>query len=339
MRRGHPSPSVCVKSKYEPTHRMDYGSLLNDSDPQTLKGQVSLAAVVAAHDVELTVAGERLVGLCPFHDDHDASFAIWKLDDDTELCGCWSCDFRPGDVYDFLRRKRGVTFTEAVRLVAEYAKGGLPTAPAIPERVIDPEAPERFRAAVRETEGKSLATLAELLLDKNHPATAEWVAAEFKVGVRRQEILIPHYGPNGELDAAKWRTLDRKPVSFPGSNLVALYGAWRDLGRQDVVLCEGESDTWATAYLLSDDDTDVLGLPSGVSEKPKPEWIAQLKGRNVTLLFDGDEAGCRAAALWIGALATQADIRVAMLPEGEFIAVFVDTPLEAAEARDVKALY
>lgn len=296
---------------------MDYGSLLNDSDPQTLKGQVSLAAVVMAHDVELTVAGERLVGLCPFHDDHDASFAIWKLDDDTELCGCWSCDFRPGDVYDFLRRKRDVSFPEAVRLVADYAKAGLPTAPAIPERVIDPEAPERFRAAVRETEGKSLATLAELLLDKNHPATAEWVATEFKVGVRKGEIVIPHYGPNGELDAAKWRTLDRKPVAFPGSNLVALYGAWRDLGRRDVVLCEGESDTWAVAYLLRDSDVDVLGLPSGVSQKPKPEWVSQLRDRNVTLLFDGDDAGCRAAAQWIGSLSNQADIRVAMLPEGE----------------------
>ena len=28
-----------------------------------------------------------------------------------------------------------------------------------------------------------------------------------------------------------------------------------------------------------------------------------------------------------------------MLPEGEFIEIFVDTPLEVAEARDVKGLY
>jgi len=28
-----------------------------------------------------------------------------------------------------------------------------------------------------------------------------------------------------------------------------------------------------------------------------------------------------------------------MLPEGEFIEVFIDTPLEVAEARDVKGLY
>jgi len=28
-----------------------------------------------------------------------------------------------------------------------------------------------------------------------------------------------------------------------------------------------------------------------------------------------------------------------MLPEGEFVEVFVDTPLEVAEARDVKGLY
>ena len=29
----------------------------------------------------------------------------------------------------------------------------------------------------------------------------------------------------------------------------------------------------------------------------------------------------------------------AMLPEGEFVEIFVDTPLEVAEARDVKGLY
>ena len=29
----------------------------------------------------------------------------------------------------------------------------------------------------------------------------------------------------------------------------------------------------------------------------------------------------------------------AMLPEGEFVEIFIDTPLEVAEARDVKGLY
>ena len=86
---------------------MNYGSLLNDSDPHALKGQVSLAAVVQAHGVELRPLGERLVGQCPFHEDSDPSFAVWKIEDDVELCGCWVCDFRPGDVYDFLRRKLG----------------------------------------------------------------------------------------------------------------------------------------------------------------------------------------------------------------------------------------
>ena len=33
------------------------------------------------------------------------------------------------------------------------------------------------------------------------------------------------------------------------------------------------------------------------------------------------------------------DMVRAMLPEGEFVEVFIDTPLEVAEARDVKGLY
>lgn len=297
---------------------MDYGKLLSDSDPQTLKSQVSLAAVVQAHGVELRPAGERLVGLCPFHDDHDASFAVWRIEDDVELCGCWACDFRPGDVYDFLRRKLSITFAEALRLVLDYSKNPPPPAVPIPERVVDPNASERIRSEVESTEGQGLRALAELLIEKNHPATAEWVAQEFRVGVRRDKIVIPHYGPDGELGAAKWRTVDRKPIAFDGSRLTALYGAWRDLGRKRVVLCEGESDTWAVAWLLRDQDVDVLGLPGGVSQRPADGWVETFAGRSVTLMFDFDEAGRRGAWSWINALHGKAhSVLVAALPEGE----------------------
>ncbi len=298
---------------------MNWKDILNNTDPQEMKARLSLAAVVQANGVAVRASGERLVGLCPFHDDHDASFAIWRSEEGDELCGCWSCDFRPGDVYTFLQRIKGITFGQALDLVAEYLANGLPEAPAIPDRVADPEAPARIRSAVESTEGNSIDLLAELLIDKGHPATAEWVASEFRVGTTgRGEVVIPHFSRSGDLDAAKWRTLDRKPISYSGSQLTAMYGEWRDRGRDEIVVCEGESDTWAVAWLLRHEDVDVIGVPSGVTSKPRPEWVDPLKRRNVTILFDADPAGRRGAEAWVKSLKSVAGVvRVAMLPEGE----------------------
>ena len=42
---------------------------------------------------------------------------------------------------------------------------------------------------------------------------------------------------------------------------------------------------------------------------------------------------------FISPFAAERDMVRSMLPQGEFIEIFVDTPLEVAEARDVKGLY
>lgn len=292
-------------------------NLLNSSEPAQLKEQISLAAVVQAHGVALKPEGERLVGLCPFHDDHDASFAVWSPEEGVELCGCWSCDFRPGDVFDFVQRTASCTFPQAVQTVAEYVRDGLPEAPAIPDR--DPDAPlPDLSGTVNSARNRTLSPLHEVLTAKGIAAPAEWLAAEFRLGVgERGDVIMPHYSKDGELRGAKWRTADTKPMSFTGSRLDALYGAWRDRGQPRVVLCEGESDTWQMSWLLRDDDTLVLGLPSGVSARPKDAWINDLEDREVVLLFDADSAGRRGAAIWVTALNGRADVRVASLPEGD----------------------
>lgn len=296
---------------------MSWLALLNSSEPSKLKEQVSLAAVVQLHGVELRPEGERLVGLCPFHDDNAPSFAVWRLDDGAELCGCWACDFRPGDVFDFIQRFNKISFPKAVQTVADYVRDGLPEAPAIPTR--DPDAPlPDLSGIVNTARNRDLGPLHMLLTSRGIQAPAEWLAAEFRLGVgERGEIVIPHYSREDELRGAKWRTDETKPMSFTGSRLDSLYGAWRDRGQPRVVLCEGESDTWAVAYALRTEDTLVLGLPSGVAARPKDEWLDQLSDREVVLLFDADDAGRRGLATWVAALQSRADILLASLPEGD----------------------
>jgi bifunctional enzyme CysN/CysC len=51
------------------------------------------------------------------------------------------------------------------------------------------------------------------------------------------------------------------------------------------------------------------------------------------------DAGLIVLTAFISPFRAERDMVRAMLPEGEFIEIFVDTPLAVAEARDVKGLY
>ncbi|KTE79909.1 adenylyl-sulfate kinase, partial [Sphingopyxis sp. HXXIV] len=51
------------------------------------------------------------------------------------------------------------------------------------------------------------------------------------------------------------------------------------------------------------------------------------------------DAGLIVITAFISPFKAERDMVRAMLPEGEFVEIFVDTPLEEAETRDVKGLY
>lgn len=294
---------------------MNWAQLQQNSDFRSIKERLSLAAVVQHLGVSLEKRGDRLVGQCPFHADTDPSFSVWATEEGDELCGCWSCDFRPSDVYSFIERKLNLNFTQAAKVALAYLNDGLPDAPDIPERVYDAQP---SRSAVAEAAYPTHAVY-EFLKERGLPIDDAWLVAEFRLGVNRHgEIVIPHIAADGDIRAAKHRRPDSKPITVPGGRLDALYGEWRDRGRKAVVLCEGESDTWLTAWVLRHVEVDVLGLPSGVSAFPKAEWIDRLRNREVTLMFDADEAGRRGAAMWALELASAADsVMVAALADGQ----------------------
>lgn len=295
--------------------------LLDDSDPASLKAKVRLAAVVQHHGVALRPEGDRLVGNCPFHNDQGPSFAVWRNpDDEGELCGCWSCDFGVGDVFDFLQRLLNLSFTKAFNLVSEYVRDNvLASAPAIPER--DPNAPRPdFDALVRDARLQPLTALHGFLDGRGLQVPAEWIAAEFKVGVSEAtgELVIPHYGSDGVIHGVKHRDPVGKPIAYDGSRLDNLYGVWRMHGHKQVVIVEGETDTWAAAYLLQNYQVDVVGLPRGVSSRVLDAWLDVMRGKVVVLMLDADDAGRRGSAKWLGALTGVAErLLVAALPDGE----------------------
>ncbi len=81
---------------------------------ERVRDAVDIAEVLAPY-TELKRAGQRLQGLCPFHDERSPSFSVNPQD---KLYYCFGCGEK-GDVFTFLQEKEGLPFAEAVETLAE----------------------------------------------------------------------------------------------------------------------------------------------------------------------------------------------------------------------------
>lgn len=303
-----------------------------DYDPAAIKESVSLAGIVMSlgTDLSLEMNGDY-TGLCPFHNDTNPSFSVY-VGESGQKFQCWSCGAY-GDVFDFVQKLNGCTFGDAKSTVLQLRDTGtLPDAPvSVTKRKAEPKKLEKMLNRSKGFNG----ILPELIVQRSINVPMAFIREEFGVTDDNAYVYIPHYSKDGEVVGLKKRWhLDWTPTAEPGSDLSNLYGGWREHGREDVVLCEGESDTWFLAYLLRDKPIDVLGLPHGVCP-PTTEWIGQLQGRTVTLLFDADPAGRGAITSWIK-LADTLSLKVAILPDGsDATSAGEDIVLSAlAEARE-----
>lgn len=83
-----------------------------------LKSEVSVQRLAESIGIELKSHGQDLIGLCPFHDDHEPSLVI------TPSKNLWHClgqCQRGGSVIDWVMKSEGVSFRHAVELLShEY---------------------------------------------------------------------------------------------------------------------------------------------------------------------------------------------------------------------------
>ena len=95
-----------------------------------LRSRVTLSDIVGKR-VKLARKGNRMSGLCPFHNEKSPSFYVNDTDGFYHCFGCGA----NGDAISFLREQDGLDFMEAVRQLADQAGMAVPqTAPADPER-------------------------------------------------------------------------------------------------------------------------------------------------------------------------------------------------------------
>ncbi len=294
-------------------------------DKDRLKELLPLEYVALEEGIALARQEDgRLTALCPFHDDTDPSFDIFG--EDLSVWGCFPCGVTGDDIYALLMRTRRTDFPGAVaaarQLFERMTETGFEPSPPPPPRN-SPEALRTYARVSWEEAQVVPAALGKVLAGlPNLDAPIEWLQNEFHLGFDSDtlEVVIPFFAETDEgpqCVGVKTRRPTTHPYAKSGSSLnLDLYGGWRDSGLDEVIVCEGESDTWRIAWLMRD-RANVFGLPSGAGVPPKEPWLERLEGRDVTLLFDADTAGRDAARRWYSDLVGRArTIRVVRLPDG-----------------------
>ena len=89
-----------------------------------------VAELAKRRGVALKKRGSDLVGLCPFHEDTDASFVVTPS---KNLWNCFGCN-KGGGPIDFVMASQDVSFRHAVELMREGAPlaASVKTAPRLP---------------------------------------------------------------------------------------------------------------------------------------------------------------------------------------------------------------
>ncbi|MBC2651651.1 sulfate adenylyltransferase subunit CysN [Novosphingobium flavum] len=166
-----------------------------------------------------------------------------------------------------------------------------------------------------------------VLIDKITNATV--AAGMIQFSLRRAQNV--HWQPTDvtRADHAKLKNQAPKVLWFTG-----LSGAGKSTIANEV---EKRLNVMNRHTFLLDGDNVRHGLNKdlGFTEADRIENIRRV-GELAKLMAD---AGLIVLTAFISPFRAEREMVRAMLPEGEFVEVFVDTPLEVAEARDVKGLY
>ena len=89
-----------------------------DDELDRLKKEVSLQRLCEKYGIALKPHGKDLIGLCPFHDDHDPSFVVTPS---NNLWHCLGQCGKGGSNIDFIMGKESVSFRQAVEILRECA--------------------------------------------------------------------------------------------------------------------------------------------------------------------------------------------------------------------------
>ena len=218
------------------------------------------------------ISGDKLRGLCPFHDDQSSSFSA------NLKTGQWTCfaEGEKGNYLKFYAKLHNLTDTTAA-----YKE-------ILRQHHIDPPKRERRRKLTQYT-------IKQYAFEKHLPE--EWLTercglsdgSDYNRSTHESTayLKIPYWDESGQLATYRKRFAYKEFRWKKGSSTI-LYGLWRlpeFKEKQTVILVEGESDTQTLWY---------IGLPAlGVAgaQNFKPEQAPILSGMTLYLHKEPDGGG------------------------------------------------
>ena len=210
--------------------------------------------------------------LCPFHDDNSPSFSY---NEETGIWYCHTCE-EGGSPEHFVHLSEGVSYEEARRIVREaLGKEVLPSTTEL-------KAWHHNLAEAPSVQGylKRRGIYDLDLLEK------------YEVGWDGSRITIPVRDEEGKLLNVRRIAVNSegpKVLNWPGFGGTHLW-PMDQLEGEDVLLCAGESDTLSAILQGHNAITNTSGETGW-----KKEFNALFAGKDVYIVYDGDNTGRRAA--------------------------------------------
>lgn len=325
--------------------------LIDKAEIERVKRANELVAFIRSRGVALMQRGKQLVGLCPFHDDHEPSLVV---DARKQLWNCLGSCREGGDVYRFVMKAEGVDFREAhLRLKTSAGIEGQESEGRVFGSELQPEDLQWLERAVDHYHRQLLETPSAQDYLRSRGLTATEIATSFRIGYANGMLAekLPAEGRRalrrvGVLTGSS-RELMRGCVIFPLVNaatgqVVNLYGRSIEGRRhlylpgerqglfnpqgaknsEEVIITESVIDAAALWSAGLRNVVPVYGV-TGLTEEIVTHLV-ECRVRRVVLLLDADDAGRAAAVeMLVRLAAVNIDVRSVELPAkdaAEFIA-------------------
>lgn len=226
-----------------------------ESKIQEISRRVNIIDIVSEH-VKLKKSGSNWTGLCPFHNEKTPSFSVSP---DKGLFYCFGCGVG-GNVFTFLMKTRGITFSEALRELAKRAGVELPKRTFSPEQKkhselknkifqINKLAEEFYTGMLQKTEGR-----AALDYLKNERGLSDSAITAFRLGFAQDKW-------NGLVNFLIERRIAIEDADRAGLVLPRKYGGYYDIFRNRVI------------FPITNMDGNIVGFGGRVIKSGEPKYL------------------------------------------------------------------